>query len=245
MIWYSVRVGLALAVVACGPWAQVQATAGASSRHAAAGRQADERIISAGERAWGQAYVTGDIATAQRLLADDYLGVDPRGRTEDKTAVLSDVREEPHAVSDEVGPVAVRFYGDTAIAQAHERQVGPAPEFKPSQTVFTDTWVKLGGQWRIVAAEDLDPGAPTLPGYAEDRAAIMALRTQSNRAIAAHDLAKFARDLTVQLTGHALMRRMGIELVPVDAPTHFSDPTPNTIMIQPILGAVSQFEKAS
>ena len=56
---------------------------------------------------------------------------------------------------------------------------------------------------------------------------------------------RFARDLAVQLTGHALMQRLGIELVPVDAPTHFTDPTPTAEMVRQILGAVSQFEKAS
>jgi DNA invertase Pin-like site-specific DNA recombinase len=56
---------------------------------------------------------------------------------------------------------------------------------------------------------------------------------------------RFARDLAVQLTGHALLRGRGIELVPVDAPTHFTDPTPTAEMVRQILGAVSQFEKAS
>lgn len=56
---------------------------------------------------------------------------------------------------------------------------------------------------------------------------------------------RFARDLAVQLTGHALMQQLGIELVPVDAPTHFTDPTPTAEMVRQILGAVSQFEKAS
>ncbi len=70
---------------------------------------------------------------------------------------------------------------------------------------------------------------------------------------ATHDVAvvlvenasRFARDLAVQLTGHALLRARGIELVPVDAPTHFTDPTPTAEMVRQILGAVSQFEKAS
>jgi DNA invertase Pin-like site-specific DNA recombinase len=56
---------------------------------------------------------------------------------------------------------------------------------------------------------------------------------------------RFARDLAVQLTGHALLRGRGIELVPVDAPTYFTDPTPTAEMVRQILGAVSQFEKAS
>jgi len=55
---------------------------------------------------------------------------------------------------------------------------------------------------------------------------------------------RFARDLAVQLTGHALLRARGIELVPVDAPTYFTDPSPTAEMVRQILGAVSQFEKA-
>ena len=147
--WLGVGVGLMFAVLA-------PSAGAASSRD----RAADERAVIEGERAWGQAYVTGDVAVVRRLLADDFLGVDPRGRFYDKASVIKDVRDGPRGTSDAVGPVTVRFYGDTAIAQAHEREVGPAPERKPAQRVFTDTWIKLDGQWRIVAAEDLDPEAP-------------------------------------------------------------------------------------
>ena len=56
---------------------------------------------------------------------------------------------------------------------------------------------------------------------------------------------QFARDLIVQLTGHTLLRERSSELIPVDAPTHFTDPTPTSEMVRQILGATSQFEKAS
>jgi len=55
---------------------------------------------------------------------------------------------------------------------------------------------------------------------------------------------RFARDLAVQLAGHQLLRSRGIDLVPVDAPDHFTDPGPTAEMVRQILGAVSQFEKA-
>src|SRR4051794_31082896 len=47
-------------------------------------RAADRAAIIAGERAWGQAYVTGNVATVRRLLADDFRGIDTRGRAYDK-----------------------------------------------------------------------------------------------------------------------------------------------------------------
>ncbi|HEY3777071.1 MAG TPA: nuclear transport factor 2 family protein [Rhizomicrobium sp.] len=120
-------------------------------------RRDDVHVITAGERAWGQAYVTGDVTGVERLLADDFLGVDPHGNEYDKAAVLKDVGRGDRATSDEVGAITIRFYGDTAIAQAHETERGPAPKRLLSLTMFTDTWVKSGGRWRIVAAEDLDP----------------------------------------------------------------------------------------
>jgi DNA invertase Pin-like site-specific DNA recombinase len=56
---------------------------------------------------------------------------------------------------------------------------------------------------------------------------------------------RFARDLAVQLTGHALLQACGIELVPGHAPNYFTDPSPTAELVRQILGAVSQFEKAA
>ena len=56
---------------------------------------------------------------------------------------------------------------------------------------------------------------------------------------------RFARDLVVQITGHDMLKAQGIELVPVDAPTHFLEDTPTATMVRNILGAVSQHEKAT
>jgi DNA invertase Pin-like site-specific DNA recombinase len=55
---------------------------------------------------------------------------------------------------------------------------------------------------------------------------------------------RFARDLIVQLTGHELLLARGIDLVAVDAPTYFTDPSPTATMVRQILGSVAQFEKA-
>jgi DNA invertase Pin-like site-specific DNA recombinase len=65
------------------------------------------------------------------------------------------------------------------------------------------------------------------------------------RTILVESASRFARDLAVQLTGHDLLKARGITLIPVDAPDHFTDDTPTATMVRQILGAVSQFEKAS
>ncbi len=64
------------------------------------------------------------------------------------------------------------------------------------------------------------------------------------RTILVETASRFARDLTVQLTGHDLLKARGITLIPVDAPTYFTEDTPTATMVRQILGAVSEFEKA-
>jgi uncharacterized protein (TIGR02246 family) len=172
----------ALAAVLAAP----AAGAGPRQEEAAARRE-----IEAGERAWGQAFVHGDATTVERLLSDDFVGVLPGGETYSKAQMLKAVAAGPHDTSDQLDGLTIRLYGDTAVAQAREHMVGPSPELKPSDTVFTDTWIRRGGRWRIVAAEDLDPGAQNTGAHAADASAIRAVRARSNRAIAEHDMAGF------------------------------------------------------
>ncbi|MDC0148877.1 recombinase family protein [Rhodospirillales bacterium] len=71
------------------------------------------------------------------------------------------------------------------------------------------------------------------------------LRGNGARIILVENASRFARDLVVQITGHELLKAEGFELIPVDAPDYFIDETPTATMVRNILGAVSQFEKAS
>ena len=56
---------------------------------------------------------------------------------------------------------------------------------------------------------------------------------------------RFARDLTVQLAGHDMLKAQGITLIPASAPDFFIEETPTAVMVRQILGAVAQFEKAT
>ncbi|MDB5413217.1 MAG: hypothetical protein JWR10_1552, partial [Rubritepida sp.] len=112
-----------------------------------------------GERAWGQAFVTGDAATIDRLLAADFTGIDPTGVVYDKPKMLKAASAGPNSTSVTLGTVIVRFYGDTAIAQGSEHEVGPAPGKIERDSLWTDVWVKQGGHWRIEAAQDVTPQA--------------------------------------------------------------------------------------
>ena len=113
-----------------------------------------ERYIVESERQWAASVATGDSSTVERILADDFQGVDPKGILYDKSKMIADTRRAPQSfVSNRLNEVKVRFYGDTAIAQGDEtweRRTGERGRF-----VWTDTWVRRNGHWQIVAAEDL------------------------------------------------------------------------------------------
>ena len=56
---------------------------------------------------------------------------------------------------------------------------------------------------------------------------------------------RFARDLAVQLAGHDMLKSLGIEIIPASAPDFFTEDTPTAVLVRQVLGAISQFEKAS
>lgn len=56
---------------------------------------------------------------------------------------------------------------------------------------------------------------------------------------------RFSRDLIVAETGFAYLKDRGITLIAADDPDAFTADTPTATMIRQILGAVSQFEKAT
>lgn len=63
------------------------------------------------------------------------------------------------------------------------------------------------------------------------------------RVVLVENASRFARDHMVQALGHDLLKKHGITLIPVDAPTHFTEESPTANMLRTIISAVSQFEK--
>src|SRR5262245_19670947 len=117
-------------------------------------RKETERYIIDSERQWAESVATGDTSAIERILADDFIGVDPKGRLYTKRQMIDETRNAPkYFVSNRLNDVKVRFYGNTAIAQGSEtweKRSGEGGRF-----VWTDTWLQRNGRWQIIAAEDL------------------------------------------------------------------------------------------
>ena len=80
-------------------------------------KEAESYIVES-ERQWAESVATGDPSTVQRILADDFPGVEPKGTHYDKAKMIADTQNAPQFfVSNRLNEVKVRFYGETAIAQ--------------------------------------------------------------------------------------------------------------------------------
>jgi ketosteroid isomerase-like protein len=80
-----------------------------------------ERYILDSERQWAESVATGDTSAIERILADDFIGVDPKGRLYSKQEMINETHNAPkYFVSNRLNDVKVGFYGSTAIAQGSE-----------------------------------------------------------------------------------------------------------------------------
>ena len=80
------------------------------------------------------------------------------------------------------------------------------------------------------------------PGFSELLAEI---QSRDISIILIENASRFARDLLHQEAGVEALSKLNVHLIPVDAPDTFTEETPSRVLIRQVLGAVSEFEKAS
>jgi ketosteroid isomerase-like protein len=120
------------------------------------GRADAERYIKESERLWAESVANGDATVGERILAEDFVGVDPDGSFYGKAKDAANTRESPKEfISNHLNEVKVRFYGEMAVAQGTESWVRRTGSPLRGRFVWTDTWVRRNGRWQIVASEDL------------------------------------------------------------------------------------------
>jgi len=100
-----------------------------------------------------QAIVGSDTLFIERVYADDYIVIGANGIVRDRAQVIADfksgVAKTESLTNDNV---KMRVYGDTVIVTGRSTQKGEykgQPSISP--TLFTRVYVKLNGQWRLVA----------------------------------------------------------------------------------------------
>ena len=108
------------------------------------------------ERKWAEG-VCANNGVVQDLLAEDFQGTATTGGRYTKADELKDEKGTHSARDCGLDEAKVRFFGeDLAIVYGSEYAVGKdksQPNGKVCQ-VWTDTWLKRGGKWQVVAAQD-------------------------------------------------------------------------------------------
>src|SRR5262245_22962242 len=109
------------------------------------------------ERAWAEQDCTHKVIV-DTILADDFEGISPEGKRYTKAQAVSRAKSSTEKARDcHLNKVDVHFFGDSiAVAYGSESWINAADgkELK-SCLVWTDTWLKRGGVWQIVAAQDM------------------------------------------------------------------------------------------
>jgi hypothetical protein len=108
------------------------------------------------ESKWAEG-VCVDNGVVAGLLADDFQGTSTKGARFRKSDELKDEKGARIAHDCGLDEAKVRFFGDSiAIVYGREHAVGKDkshPNAKVCQ-VWTDTWLKRGGMWQIIASHD-------------------------------------------------------------------------------------------
>ena len=106
--------------------------------------------------------VRGDWNEYAKHLAFDYLHTRDNGHVEGKDealASLRDVKRKIIVMEMEPADVAIRIYGDTAIANAEFTiTVRDSGQVKSRRARLTNVFVKRDGQWSLVAGQDTTIG---------------------------------------------------------------------------------------
>jgi ketosteroid isomerase-like protein len=106
------------------------------------------------ENQWLEGEKANNPDMVAALISDKYLATSSEGKLEDKAKTLELVKTRKYNTA-EYEDVQVALFGNTAIARGGYKGSGTEPSGKPftEHLRWTDTWVKSGGKWQVVATQ--------------------------------------------------------------------------------------------
>jgi ketosteroid isomerase-like protein len=133
---------------------QTPAIAADSKAPAASTNNADE--LKQIENDWVAASKAKDANKLGEILADGWVGLQWDGKTIDKAKVLGNLKAPGNSLdSIEMGPMNVRFFGNTAVVTGSdtEKRMDKGKDTSGKYT-WTDVFVKQNGKWRAVSSQN-------------------------------------------------------------------------------------------
>jgi hypothetical protein len=119
-----------------------------------------EKTVLQMERDWAQVGMTKtnldkDLKTMDRIMADDWIGLDFQGNANTKAQAIAHLKEGSSTTqSIDLGPMKVRVFGITAIVTGSDTEKSTYKGKDSSgKYVWTDTFVNRNGRWQAVASQ--------------------------------------------------------------------------------------------
>ena len=116
-----------------------------------------ERVILRLENEGREATLKNDIEANNRLLADNWLNINPDGSITTKAKLLELLKDGSFKImSIENDEVMVRVYGDAAVVTGRSttKRVGAGSEVLARQVRFTRVYARNGKRWQVVSAHN-------------------------------------------------------------------------------------------
>jgi len=116
----------------------------------------DKSMVLALESAWNQAEIHHDANAVASIMADTFISVDHHGVLQNKAqylAGLKDLSFKPEEIAN--SDTSVYLYGNVAVVTSVYRTKGTdSGKAFVHHGRFTDTWVRLNGEWKCVANQE-------------------------------------------------------------------------------------------
>jgi len=107
------------------------------------------------EKDWLAAEKAGDADKLAKLLADDWVGLGPDGKTVDKKEYIESWKSGKNKMtSNEIGPITVKVMGNVAVTQGSDTEKSTYEGKDTSgKYVWMDVFEKSGGKWQVVRSQ--------------------------------------------------------------------------------------------
>jgi len=109
------------------------------------------------ESRWSAAIAKHDTATIESMVATDFIGVNSKGKVQNRRAMLAEVKSDKDTyTSTKAEQLDVHMYGAgvaVVVGMANEKGTGKDGKAFDRTYRFTDTWMDRGGNWQCIASQ--------------------------------------------------------------------------------------------